>query len=151
MRFRALCSEWWSRCFFQKSTPGFQKWTFIFVHFWKSSFRFEIFIHHHHSSGGSSFLTEISLFYYKYLETTRLPVSEQRRHAELCGGYIWNLGIVTIMMREIVILNIHICYDKIWILYVGFDSMIGIGIVFYKMWITIYEVTVSVASIVSDE
>ena len=34
-RFRALCSEWWMQCFFQKSTPGFQKRTFINVHFSK--------------------------------------------------------------------------------------------------------------------
>jgi hypothetical protein len=47
------------------------------------------------------------------------------------------------------VLNIHICYDKIGILYVGFDSMIGI--VFYKMCITTYEVTVNVASTVPDK
>jgi hypothetical protein len=33
-------------CFFQKSTPGFQKWTKINVHFQKSSFRFEKKKHH---------------------------------------------------------------------------------------------------------
>jgi hypothetical protein len=33
-------------CFFQKSTPTFQKWTKINVHFQKSSFRFEKKKHH---------------------------------------------------------------------------------------------------------
>ena len=46
-RFRALCSEWWIQWFFYISTPGFQKWTFINVQFWKSSFRFEKKKHHH--------------------------------------------------------------------------------------------------------
>ncbi len=34
------------QCFFQKSTPTFQKWTKINVHFQKSSFRFEKKKHH---------------------------------------------------------------------------------------------------------
>jgi hypothetical protein len=33
-------------CFFHISTPGFQKWTKIIVHFQKSSFRFEKKKHH---------------------------------------------------------------------------------------------------------
>ena len=35
MRFRPLWSEWWMHRFFQKSTPCFENWTFINVHFWK--------------------------------------------------------------------------------------------------------------------
>jgi len=58
-----------------------------------------------------------SLFLYKNFESTRSPVLLQRRCAGIWDGFIWCFVNRYHNGTGYEILNIHICYDKIWILY----------------------------------
>ena len=108
----------------------FEKWTFINVHFLKSGVESWNF----HTSSHIPFLLPIFLFYYIYFVTTRIIVLGQRRHAEVMLSCISIFRIVTMDGLMIGEMNIHICYDKIWIL-LCCRYILGYFFGYYWLWV----------------